>query len=233
MKLFLSGRPGWVTKTNVPLCIPYKTLVDRKRALKPLGPWIIGAIPANTPVPEVADVLDRAQDYGNCVGAGAPFEVGDGDLAVRHQSSVESWMRLRGLGLPVLPTVHAASMDDCRHALRLYSAWGIEIQEEPLVILRSLPEGRWARRDLVMAIRRLGLSPHAHNQSKPMLKDYGPYLQSADDDGSWVVEGRRGPQLPSCTHKSCASCMNWALEWRSRTAAKVVKALSETPLFEF
>ncbi|MGF0320689.1 DUF7221 family queuine tRNA-ribosyltransferase-like protein [Nocardia fluminea] len=47
------------------------------------------------------------------------------------------------------------------------------------------------------------------------LGAYGDLLDSADSI-AWSFRARRSPALPGCSHRSCANCRRFAVQWRAR-----------------
>lgn len=46
------------------------------------------------------------------------------------------------------------------------------------------------------------------------LGAYGDLLDSADSM-AWSFRARRSPALPGCSHRSCANCRRFAVQWRA------------------
>lgn len=214
MKLFLTGRPSWVGKADLPISVPYAAVQDRKRGIKPAHhAWIVGPPPPNTPLVEYINVVDRCAEAGMLVGV--PVPVGEENW---NRVSVEHLERARKIeGLPVLPVIHANTLSELTMTLKLYEAHGLPLQKEELVSVGVIPEGRWEARDMLLTMNYYGLKLHAHNQSVRMLKDHRRYLVSADSE-EWRTPGRKTSN-PWHPHRNCGSCMNFAESWRQDVLA--------------
>jgi len=66
-----------------------------------------------------------------------------------------------------------------------------------------------------------GLRLHGFGFKQQGLANAANILASADSM-AWSYAARRKPPMPGCTtHKNCANCMRYALDWRERVLAIV------------
>jgi hypothetical protein len=50
---------------------------------------------------------------------------------------------------------------------------------------------------------------------------------------AWSAHARRQPPLPGCTsHRNCANCPRYALQWRTRVLATIAAATIQPALFD-
>jgi hypothetical protein len=66
---------------------------------------------------------------------------------------------------------------------------------------------------LVNGLARDGLKLHGFGFKKTGLRMCGESLASSDSL-AWSLNARRNPPIQGHTHKSCANCREYALEWR-------------------
>jgi hypothetical protein len=68
---------------------------------------------------------------------------------------------------------------------------------------------------LIGRLAGLDLRLHAFGVKVAGLSRYGGYLMSTDSM-AWSYAARRTAPLPGHSHRSCANCLTYALDWRDR-----------------
>jgi hypothetical protein len=125
--------------------------------------------------------------------------------------------------LPFIPVLQGYTLPDYEHCADLYEAAGIDLTAEPLVGLGSVCR-RQGTRDvhaIITALHARGIRRlHGFGVKTLGLDLYADLITSADSL-AWSLDARllRRPS-PWCTDhrtaKNCASCLSYALAWRTR-----------------
>lgn len=136
-----------------------------------------------------------------------------------HQRrTVDSLLELRALAPEVLwaPVLQGWQRDDYVRHVDLYAAAGVDLTREPIVGLGSVcrrnatREAEW----IVDSLGRLGLQRlHGFGFKQKGLQQLWGQFASADSL-AWSFRARRSPPLDGHEHKSCANCLDFALDWR-------------------
>jgi hypothetical protein len=125
--------------------------------------------------------------------------------------------------VPFIPVLQGYTLPEYLRCTDLYAAAGIDLTAEPLVGLGSVcrRQATGEIHAIVTALREHGITRlHGFGVKTLGLERYGHLLSSADSL-AWSLDARR-LQRPSpwCTNhrtaKNCASCLPYALAWRSR-----------------
>jgi hypothetical protein len=140
----------------------------------------------------------------------------------QHQhASVCSVLQLREAlqgQVNVIPVLQGWDVDDYVHCVELYSAYGLDLQAEPIVGV-----GTVCRRqdtsigNLIMrTLAGGGLRLHGFGYKTEGLLAVAEHLVSADSM-AWSYQARLEPHpLPGCSHRCCNSCPRYALRWREQ-----------------
>ena len=118
--------------------------------------------------------------------------------------------------VPVLQGNDPASYLKC---IDMYSDAGVDLLAVPLVGVGSVC--RRQHTDEIRAVfeaileREPRLWLHGFGVKSRGLQVYSEYLRSVDTM-SWSLNARKNPPLPGCTHRSCSSCILWAMRWRRK-----------------
>lgn len=127
-----------------------------------------------------------------------------------------------------MPVLQGWQCDDYLDHVEQYRAAGIDLTEEPVVGVGSICR-RQATRHAARIIRAIALQRvriHAFGVKADGLRQFGDFIASADSMAWSFVARRRAVRMDGCTsHKNCANCLAWALEWR-RT--RIVDAQAQT-----
>lgn len=150
-----------------------------------------------------------------------PVMVAKTGLSVlEHQRrTIESYLGLVAAApeLPWLPVLQGWEQADYARHLADYRAAGVQASYFGLGSVcrrQGTAEAEWIVRDLTWR----GVSLHAFGFKERGLRAIGHLLHSADSM-AWSYNARRHPPMPGHTHKSCANCVTYALDWRARLLA--------------
>lgn len=144
-----------------------------------------------------------------------------------HQArTVANYVQLREMApdLPFIPVLQGFSLAEYLHCIDLYARAGIDLTREPIVGLGSVcrRQATTEIHEIVSALIAAGVTRlHGFGVKSAGLDLYGGLLTSADSL-AWSFDARRYRRpSPWCTGhrtaKNCASCMPYALAWRTRT----------------
>lgn len=236
---FLLGthQTGWLGTARVPLFVSHRRLVERRTLPRAAAPWALdsGAFTelalhggwSTSAADYVAAVRRYADEVGSLDWAAPQDWLCDGgslrstglSIAEHQRRTTESYLDLRDRApeLRWVPVLQGGAPDDYLRHVELYGAHGVELGWEPLVGVGSIA-ARSDHRSVVDLLWRLhddGLSVHAFGAKLSGLGMYGGALASADSL-AWSYNARRNPPLDGCAHRSCSSCLRWALLWRQR-----------------
>ena len=136
-----------------------------------------------------------------------------------HQKrTTENVVNLRELtNVPVIPVLQGWYLEDYLSHVEQYRQAGIPLETEPTVGLGSVcrRQNTTYAEAVVAHLTGLGLSLHAFGFKLTGLRTTGHLLKSADSM-AWSYDGRvNGPMLYH-KHKTCANCIDWALQWRNK-----------------
>lgn len=158
---------------------------------------------------------------------GGQYFAGTHLSVAQHQArTVANLVQLRQTApeLPFIPVLQGFSLDEYLHCIDLYATAGIDVTREPIVGLGSVcrREATTEIHQIVTALISQGVTRlHGFGVKSAGLNLYGRHLASADSL-AWSFDARRYQRpSPWCTShrtaKNCASCMSYALAWRTRT----------------
>lgn len=193
---------------------PHQYVADLRRIRDEVGPFEWAA-PQDW-------MCEPAIIHGGTFG-GQTF-VGTGLSVAEHQHrTVANYLHLRELApdLPIVPVIQGWELPDYERCVALYDRAGIDLSREPLVGLgsvcrrQSTAEGA----EIVTALAGHGLKLHGFGFKTLGLAKVGHLMTSADS-AAWSYHARRRPPMPGhTTHKNCANCLPYALDWRAKTLA--------------
>jgi len=226
--------PSWLEKTDVPLFISTRRLRDRRTLPRPLGRWALdsGGFTElsmfgewqTSPDHYAAEVQRYADEMPGLEWAAPqdwmcePFITAKTGLTVEdHQArTIRSVQQLRqSLGQLVIPVLQGWQLDDYLRHVDAYARAGFDLEAEPIVGLGSVCRRQQTGQaeQIVWALYPIRI--HGFGMKTEGLRRYGAALRSADSM-AWSFQARKRPPLAGCTHKSCANCLRYALEWRDR-----------------
>jgi hypothetical protein len=230
-------RPAWLERTDVPLFVSRRVLVERKSLPVALGPWALdsggftelsmfGAW-RTTPTEYVSDVRRFERGIGRLEWVAPqdwmcePHMLALTGLTVEeHQArTVGNFLALRQeLGALVVPVLQGWTADDYMACWDRYHRAGVDLEWEPVVGLGTVCR-RQNTAEAGVIVRRLaenllGRQLHGFGVKLTGLESFGDELGSADSM-AWSFTTRRSPPLPGCAHESCTNCLRYALRWRA------------------
>ncbi|MFE2532606.1 hypothetical protein [Streptomyces sp. NPDC059371] len=239
MKFFLgTHQPQWLGTANVPLFVSYRRLAGRRTLPRAIAPWALdsggftelsmhGAW--RTPAHTYLAAVRRFRDEIGLMAWAAPMDwmcepwiTGLTGLSVgEHQRrTIDNFLHLRTAApdLPIIPVLQGWELDDYLTCADAYERAGIDLTAEPVVglgsVCRRQATGQAAAIVTTLAAR--GLNLHGFGFKTLGLRSCGYALTSADSL-AWSYDARRKPPLPGHSHKNCANCLPYALQWRTRT----------------
>lgn len=254
MKFYLgTHHPGWLWKTDRPLFISRRSLALRStKNLRPsLGRWALdsGGFTEltmhgrwKTTVAEYVDAVSTFADRIGNLDFAAPMDwmcephmVDRTGLSVReHQErTVANYVELRAVApdLPIIPVLQGWGIDDYPRCVELYREAGVELSALPLVGLGSVCRRQHTGQIAHLVSSLSAYSLHGFGVKTGGLNQYG-YLLASADSLAWSYRARNSDPLPGCGHKSCANCMRFALQWRSRLLDRLDGATVQPSLFD-
>lgn len=238
MKFYLgTHRPSWLRRLDLPLFVSHHTLRDRKSAFPPatvpswgldsggfteikdFGEWV-------TTLPEYVRATRRYADELGRLSFAAPMDwmceppilKKTGKTVAEHQAlTVGNYLDLRAADstLPFIPVLQGWNRGDYLRCVEMYADAGIDLTTLPLVGIGSVCR-RQATKEidvLVQELARGDIRLHGFGVKMDGLARYGAWLESSDSL-AWSLGARKHPPLDGHTHKNCANCMTWALQWR-------------------
>lgn len=145
-------------------------------------------------------------------------------MAEHQARTIRSLLELRDSFPEVrwLPVLQGWEEPDYLRHVDQYSRAGVDLGAEPLVGLGSVCR-RQATAEAAQIVERLhaeGLSLHCFGFKIKGLGKVARLVSSADSM-AWSYNARRHPPLPGHTHKSCASCPDWAIQWHGKVMAAI------------
>ncbi|MFG2652706.1 hypothetical protein [Streptomyces sp. NPDC048436] len=143
-------------------------------------------------------------------------------VAEHQHRTVANYLELRSMApeLPIIPVLQGWEMADYERCVSLYERAGVDLTREPVVGLGSVCRRQSTREGaaIVTAMAAHGLRLHGFGFKTLGLARVGHLMASADSL-AWSSHARRRPAMPGHTHKNCANCIDYALNWRTRVLA--------------
>lgn len=236
MRFFLgTHHPDWLAKTAVPLFISRRRLTGRKTFPRALGGWALDSGGFTelsmhgrwtvTPQEYVADARRFREEVGSMEWAApqdwmcepAMLEKTGKTITEHQRLTVDNLLDLRTLApdLPFIPVLQGWEQADYHRHVDMYERAGVCLEREPVVGLGSVCR-RQNMDDAAEIVRSLSpLRLHGFGFKLTGLANVGELLASADSM-AWSYSGRRSSPLPGHTHKNCANCMEYAMQWREK-----------------
>jgi len=240
--------PSWLAKAGVPLFISHRRL-RRLRGALPVAaaPWALDSGGFSelslhgrwqtTAAEYVAAVLRYDTEIGKLEFA-APMDwmnepamvAKTGLSVIEHQRRtvanyldlVARWADASDSEVPFIPVIQGHAIADYIRCMHMYADAGVDLSAVPLVGVGSVC--RRQHTDEIRAVfeaileRDPQMPLHGFGGQVRGFKKYGQLCRTTDTM-SWSINARKNPPLPGCTHKSCSSCMLWALQWRRKIMA--------------
>ena len=228
--------PHWLSRFRIPMFISRTKLYERKTLPRAIAPWCLDsgafseiATHGKWTISELeyASFVDRCAEEIGLLQWVAPMDwMCEPDMLLKtglsideHQKrTTENVVNLRELtNVPVIPVLQGWYLEDYLGHVEQYRQAGIFLESEPTVGLGSVcrRQNTTYAEAIVAHLARLGISLHAFGFKLTGLRTTGHLLKSADSM-AWSFNARMNPPLPNHTHKSCAQCFDWALQWREK-----------------
>lgn len=141
-----------------------------------------------------------------------------GKSVSEHQAlTTRSYLQLQQAEpeIPWVPVLQGWQRDDYLRHRDWYGKLGVDLERLPVVGLGSVCRRQHTKEAeaIVRALQPLRL--HGFGVKIDGLSRFAHCLVSADSM-AWSIGARHRPAMyPECSHRNCASCVRWALEWRS------------------
>lgn len=242
MRFFLgTHETHWLAKTTVPLFLSDRRLRTRRSLPVAAGEWALdsgGFTELSTfgswdhgPTPH--QYVQNIRRYTDVIGGlrwAAPQDwmcepeiIAKTGLSVaEHQHrTVTNVATLRSLApdLPIAPVLQGWHPTDYLDCVDRYLSAGIDLATEPIVGVGSVcrRQGTAEAAEIIARVTSAvpGIRLHGFGCKVSGLHRYGSLLTSADSM-AWSAAARRNPPLPGCSHRNCANCLNYALQWRDK-----------------
>ncbi|MFD7874666.1 hypothetical protein ACFV5G_11250 [Streptomyces sp. NPDC059766] len=151
---------------------------------------------------------------------GGQYFVGTHLSVAEHQRrTVDNFLELRALApdLRIAPVIQGDNVPAYEWCVDLYESAGVDLRAEPVVGLGSVCRLQSTRRGaaIVTAMAAHGFKLHGFGFKILGLERVGHLLASADS-AAWSSHARHRPPLTGHSHKNCANCIDYALNWRQR-----------------
>lgn len=237
-------QPHWLGRLDVPLFVSRRALQRVKALPRARAPWALdsGGFSELSLHGEwrlsAADYVALVRRYADEIGQLAfaaprdwmcePDMLKRTGLSIReHQRrTVADYLELRSIApeLPFIPVLQGWQRGDYLDHAKAYARAGVDLASLPLVGVGTICRRQHtaAAAHLLTWLASDGLKLHGFGLKRQGLAACGDALASADSM-AWSYHARREPPLPECrgTHKNCANCARFALEWREETLAGI------------
>ena len=253
-------QPQWLSRTRIPLFVSHRRLTGRKTLPKAAGVWALdsggftelqmhGAW-SLSPADYAASVRRYSAEIGGMAWA-APQDwmcepvviaggrvgpirfAGTGLSVEEHQRrTVANLLELRELApeVPWIPVLQGWERADYLRCWERYERAGVDLEREPTVGVGSVCRRQHSDEALAIFQALQPLKLHGFGLKLRGLEKSASLLTSADSM-AWSYHARRRPvACGSTTHRNCANCMSFALEWREQAQA-VVRGPRQQGLF--
>ena len=240
---------NWLRITKVPLFVSRRRLMRIKKLPKRVpgarwaldsggfselsinGTWSIGA-------PQYIAEVRRYLEIGGMDWAAQqdwmcepPVLEKTGYTVAEHQRrTVENYLELTTLAPDIhwMPVIQGWELPDYLLHLDMWRAAGVQGAHFGVgSVCRR--QGTQFAEQLVRQLHSRGLQIHAFGVKITGLARYWDALSSADSM-AWSFDARRSPPLYGHTHKNCANCLTYALQWRTKCLNSLVDNPTAQPL---
>lgn len=230
-------RPNWIGKAPISWFVSWRTLHKRKTFPRATAPWFVDSggfteVSKNgrwtiTPETYVADVRRLEQEVG-MLGWAAPQDwmcephilKKTGLTVLQHQiNTINNYLELRWIApdLPFIPVLQGWTHDDYMRHVAAYAAAGVDLTKEKVVGIGSVCRRQSTQmvEGLISDVAGLGIRLHGFGFKTLGLQNCD-HLLASSDSMAWSFAARHQPPLPGhTTHKNCANCLEFALQWRT------------------
>lgn len=245
--------PHWLALTSAPLFVSQRRLAKRKSMPRATCRWALdsGGFTElskfgqwQTTAAAYAAAAIRYQDEIGSLDWAAPQDwmcepwivAKTGKTVAEHQRrTVDSLLELRALapGVAWTPVIQGWTLAEYVACIEAFDRAGIDLRNERVVGIGSVcrRQGTNEAATLVRRISAMGIRLHGFGFKVTGLLKASRYLSSSDSM-AWSYAARQlsNAQRPSpvgCSHRSCSSCLKFALAWREALLARVARAESD------
>ena len=232
----------WLGLLDVPIFVSRRRLTRRKTFPRALGRWALDSGGFTeisqfgewqvTPADYITEVRRFRDEVGGMDWASPqdwmcePMMLEKTGLTVAdHQRlTIDSYLELRAAApdLPFIPVLQGWELGDYLSHIEAYDDAGVDLSSEPVVGLGSVCRRQNTNEaaHIVRAIAAKGIKLHGFGFKLDGLRKIADVLASADSL-AWSYGARRQEPLDGCTHKSCANCMKYAMQWRGKVMSAI------------
>lgn len=243
LKFFLGTHEAhWLSSVDVPLFVSTRRLSRYKTLPPACGPWAqdSGGFTElsmygewrTRPSAYIAATRRNRDEVGLMEFAAPQDWMCEPFILEKTKSTVLSHQRrtcrsIMGLresapDIPWIPVLQGWTLDDYRRHVDMYSLYRMDLTKEPLVGLGSVCRRQSTREiaAIVITLARMGIRLHGFGFKVGGVKAVGKYLASCDSL-AWSFQARKLGRrwCANGTHKKCANCKEYALDWRRRLLA--------------
>lgn len=228
----------WLKLVDVPLFLSHRTLRTIKSLPRALAPWALdsGGFSELSLYGEwqttPKEYVKAVKRYHDAIGLLQFASIQDwmcedfmlkktGKTMLDHQTlTIDSFLELSCLapGLPWLPVIQGFALADYARHVQMYMARGIDLSTFDRVGIGSVcrREGTKEAESIIRLLTRdYKLKLHGFGFKLNGLKAVGHLLASADSM-AWSINARLTTPIAGHTHKTCANCLEFALNWRAK-----------------
>lgn len=236
--------PNWLGKLSIPLFISRRIIYKRKTFPRAVGRWALDSGGFSelsmygqwkTSSKQYAEEVKRfSNEIGNMDFAAIqdwmcePFITQKTGFSVKdHQlKTIESYKTLTNIdpSIPWIPILQGFELNEYLEHVDMYDEQGIDLLSHPVVGIGSICRRQHTKEAeiIINTLGGLGIKLHGFGFKVVGLSKVSKILHSADSM-AWSFAGRRSPPLPGHTHKNCANCMDFALQWRNKLLDRINK----------
>ncbi len=238
MKFFLGTHEvSWLGRTDLPLFISRRRLAKQKTWHKARGPWALDS-GGFTEIVKYGRWMTEPQQYADEVRLWQD-EIGHMEFAAiqdwmceptmlaktglsikAHQGlSLKSYLDLKELhpNGPWAPVLQGWAIDDYLDHAEQYSRAGVDLK-----LCSRVGVGSVCRRqdtfeiwELFAQLAPLGLKLHGFGLKQGFIQRAFTNAVASFDSMAWSAAARhRGKPIDGCTHRTCANCFRYAMQWR-------------------
>lgn len=240
MKFFLGTHEAqWLSQVDVPLFVSTRRLMRYKKLPTAVTPWALDSNGFSElsiygewrirPSQYIASARRYRDEIGLMEWAAPqdwmcePFilEKTRSTVASHQRRTCRSVMGLRESApdVPWIPVLQGWKLDDYKRHVDLYAQYRMDLTREPLVGLGSVCRRQSTPEiaEIVRTLAKLGIRLHGFGFKVGGVRAVGEYLASCDSL-AWSFQARRLKRrwCANGTHKNCANCKEYALDWRRR-----------------
>ena len=238
MKFFLGTHEvSWLGRTAVPLFISRRRLARQKTWPRALGPWALDSggfteiAKYGRWVTEPKQYADELLVWSQAVGAPVfaaiqdwmcePKMLAKTGLSIReHQHrTIQSYLDLKAICPTTIwaPVLQGWKIDEYFNHAEQYVRAGVNLEQCQRVGVGSVcrRQDTYEIWELFAQLAPLRLKLHGFGLKTKFIDRAFSNAVTSFDSMAWSSAARhRGKPLDGCTHKTCANCMRYAIQWR-------------------